>query len=49
MATAVVEPYNAVLATHQTMEHGAVTFLMDNEAVFNICRCAKSLDFKKNN
>jgi len=42
MATAVVEPYNAVLATHQTMEHGAVTFLMDNEAVFNICR--KQLD-----
>ena len=49
MATAVVEPYNAVLATHQTMEHGAVTFLMDNEAVFNICRCVRSVDFLKNN
>ncbi|EGZ77278.1 tubulin alpha chain [Neurospora tetrasperma FGSC 2509] len=38
VATAVVEPYNAVLATHSTLEHSDVTFLVDNEAVYDICR-----------
>jgi len=38
VSTAIVEPYNAVLTTHCTMEHHGVTFLIDNEAVFNICR-----------
>ena len=38
MSTAIVEPYNAVLTTHSAMEHHGVTFLVDNEAVFNICR-----------
>jgi len=38
VSTAVVEPYNAVLTTHSAMDHADVTFLVDNEAVFNICK-----------
>merc|ERR1712126_133727 len=37
-ATAVVEPYNSVLTTHAAMDHSDVTFLVDNDAVFNICK-----------
>ena len=45
VATAVVEPYNAVLATHSTLEHSDVTFLVDNEAVYDICR--RNLDIPR--
>jgi len=38
LSTSVVEPYNTVLSTHATMECSAVNFLMDNEAIFNICK-----------
>ena len=38
VATAVVEPYNAILTTHSTMEHSDCTFMMDNEATFDICQ-----------
>lgn len=38
VSTSVVEPYNAVLATHSTIEHADCTFLVDNEAVYEICR-----------
>src|SRR3954467_10097723 len=37
-STAVVEPYNAVLSTHSTIENSDCTFLVDNEAVYDICR-----------
>jgi hypothetical protein len=30
----VVEPYNAVLSTHSTIENSDCTFLVDNEAVY---------------
>ena len=33
-----VEPYNSVLTTHAAMDHSDVTFLVDNDAVFNICK-----------
>ena len=33
-----VEPYNSVLTTHSAMEHADVTFLVDNDAVFDICK-----------
>ena len=33
-----MEPYNAVLSTHGTIEHSDCTFLVDNEAVYDICR-----------
>lgn len=38
MATAVVEPYNAVLTTHSSMEHSDCAFIVDNEAIYDICR-----------
>ena len=38
VSTAVVEPYNAVLSTHSTIENSDCTFLVDNEAVYEICR-----------
>jgi tubulin alpha len=38
VATAVVEPYNAVLSTHSTLENPECTFLVDNEAVYDICK-----------
>lgn len=38
IASAVVEPYNAVLSTHSTIENSDCTFLVDNEAVYDICR-----------
>jgi tubulin alpha len=38
VSTAIVEPYNAVLATHSTIENSDCTFLVDNDAVYDICR-----------
>jgi len=45
VSTAVVEPYNSVLSTHSLMEHTDVAFMMDNEAIYDICR--KSLDIER--
>jgi len=38
VATAVVEPYNTVLAVHSLLEHTDVTIMMDNEVLYDICR-----------
>lgn len=38
VSTAVVEPYNAVLLTHTTMENMDVVFLTDNEAMYSLCQ-----------
>lgn len=38
VSTSVVEPYNAVLSTHSTIENSDCTFLVDNEAVYDICK-----------
>jgi len=45
VATAVVEPYNAVLTTHFTFDHSDVAFMVDNEAIYDICR--KNLDIER--
>lgn len=45
IATAIVEPYNALLYTHTTLEHCDVAFLVDNQAIYDICR--KNLDIKR--
>jgi tubulin alpha len=45
VATSVVEPYNSVLSTHALLEHTDVAFLLDNEAIYDICR--KNLDIPK--
>jgi len=46
-STSVVEPYNAVLSTHSTIENSDCTFLVDNEAVYDICQ--RSLDIPRPN
>ena len=45
VSTAVVEPYNSVLTTHTTLEHTDVAFMVDNEAIYDICR--KKLDVER--
>eukprot|EP00808_Paulinella_micropora_P029445 g14900.t1 len=37
-ATAVVEPYNSVLSTHALLEHTDVDVILDNEAIYDICK-----------
>uniref|UniRef100_T1HGX2 Tubulin alpha chain n=1 Tax=Rhodnius prolixus TaxID=13249 RepID=T1HGX2_RHOPR len=38
LSTAVVEPYNAVLAVHHSIDYTNCTFLADNEAMYDICQ-----------
>jgi len=38
ISTAVVEPYNSVLSTHALLEHTDVSFMLDNEAIYDICK-----------
>ncbi|CAN6693570.1 unnamed protein product [Malus baccata var. baccata] len=45
VSTAVVEPYNSVLSTHALLEHTDVSVLLDNEAIYDICR--RSLDIER--
>lgn len=45
MSTSVVEPYNTVLTTHTTLEHADCTFMVDNEAIYDICR--RNLDISR--
>jgi len=45
LSSAVVEPYNSVLATHSLVEHTDVAVMLDNEAIIDICR--KSLGIEQ--
>ena len=45
ISTAVVEPYNSILTTHTTLEHSDCAFMVDNEAVYDICR--RNLDIER--
>merc|ERR1712118_159597 len=45
VSTAVVEPYNCVLSTHGLLEHSDVSFMVDNEALYDICR--RNLDVER--
>ncbi|KAK8961593.1 hypothetical protein KSP40_PGU021990 [Platanthera guangdongensis] len=47
VSTSVVEPYNSVLSTHSLLEHADVVVLLDNEAIYDICR--RSLDIERPN
>uniref|UniRef100_A0A8W8MDJ6 Tubulin alpha chain n=1 Tax=Magallana gigas TaxID=29159 RepID=A0A8W8MDJ6_MAGGI len=38
VSTAIVEPYNSILTTHTTLEHSDCAFIVDNEAIYDICR-----------
>ena len=44
VSTAIVEPYNALLYTHTTLEHTDVAFLVDNEAIYDICKASFDLN-----
>jgi len=44
VSTAVVEPYNCVLSTHALLEHTDVAVLLDNEAIYDICRRSLGID-----
>nr|QSX72290.1 tubulin alpha 7 [Halisarca dujardinii] len=45
ISTAMVEPYNAILTTHTTLEHTDCAFMVDNEAIYDICR--RNLDVER--
>jgi tubulin alpha len=47
LATSVVEPYNSILTTHTTLEHSDCSFMVDNEAIYDICR--RNLDIERPN
>lgn len=38
ISTAVVEPYNTLLTTHATLETYDCMFMVDNEAIYDICK-----------
>ncbi|VDO82084.1 unnamed protein product [Haemonchus placei] len=33
-----VEPYNSLLTTHTTLEHSDCSFMLDNEAIYEIAK-----------
>ncbi|KAH7440399.1 hypothetical protein KP509_04G105400 [Ceratopteris richardii] len=45
VSNAVVEPYNSVLSTHSLLEHTDMAVMLDNEAIYDICR--RSLDIER--
>jgi len=45
VSTSVVEPYNSVLTTHTTLEHSDCAFMVDNEAIYDICR--RNMDIER--
>ena len=44
ISTAIVEPYNSILTTHTTLEHSDCAFMVDNEAIYDICRKNLSIE-----
>lgn len=40
-----VEPYNSILTTHTTLEHSDCAFMVDNEAIYDIC--CRNLDIER--
>lgn len=38
ICTAVVEPYNSILTTHCTLDCTDCTFMVDNQAIYDICK-----------
>merc|ERR1719331_2392023 len=44
VSTAIVEPYNAILHTHTALEHCDVSFLVDNEAIYDLCKNSLAID-----
>jgi tubulin alpha len=44
ISTAVVEPYNSILTTHTTLENSDCAFMVDNEALYDICQNNLNID-----
>lgn len=40
-----MEPYNSILTTHTTLEHSDCAFMVDNEAIYDICKRNLQVDF----
>ena len=38
ICTAIVEPYNSVLTTHNSMDNVDCAFVFDNQAIYDICK-----------
>ncbi|KAF0978155.1 hypothetical protein FDP41_002670 [Naegleria fowleri] len=38
LTTSVVEPYNSVLSTHALLEHNDVSVVLDNQAIYDVCK-----------
>lgn len=38
ICTAIVEPYNSVLTTHNSMDNVDCSFVFDNQAIYDICK-----------
>ena len=45
VSTAIVEPYNSILYTHTTLENIDCVFLVDNQAIYDIC--TNNLDIQR--
>jgi len=45
ISTCIVEPYNAMLSTHWLLDHTEVSVILDNEAIYGICK--KQLDIPR--
>jgi tubulin alpha len=45
--TALVEPYNSILTPHTTNEHSDCAFMVEKEAIYDICR--RNLDIERPN
>jgi tubulin alpha len=45
ISTTIVEPYNCVLAAHVKInQHSNCAFVVDNEALYKLCRCALDIE-----
>jgi len=44
VSTSVVEPYNSILTTHTTLEHCDCAFMVDNEAIYELCTKRLNVD-----
>jgi len=45
ISTCIVEPYNGLLSTHWLLDHTDVSLMLDNEAIYEICKT--KLDIKR--
>ncbi|CAH2275507.1 tubulin alpha-8 chain [Pelobates cultripes] len=44
ISSGVVEPYNSILTTHSTLEYSNCAFMVDNEAIYELCHRNLSIE-----